>query len=285
MRGPERCASFQRSRSERSSSLPAGRHCIALGSVAAIFSAASTTRRGATASAFAADRASSRCGTTLGGATAQRLDPGPEAVQVADGGRLGGLLAELLERLVDLAHREVRAVQAGLEQADLRAQLQVPAHVERQRLLGGDTREPPDDALTSGLRTYTLPSSATRPRLVSRSEGVALGAAARSRGGARRRRRRTRSRTRPRFRARASRAKGWSQQRPFCSDVASSAGSSGVASRCGRLIVAGFVDPVGEGSRRLGRCVLGRGRSSGRFVGRRVVGGVLSRWRPKMWSP
>src|SRR5690606_16666510 len=57
-------------------------------------------------------------GTALGGAATQRLDPGPEAVQVTDGGRLGRLVAELLERLVDLPDREVRAVEAGLEQTD-----------------------------------------------------------------------------------------------------------------------------------------------------------------------
>src|SRR5690606_8037723 len=90
-------------------------------------------------------------GAPLGRAAAQRLDAGAQAVQVADSGRLRRLLAELLERLVDLAHRQVGALQTGLEQADLRREVQVPAHVQRQGLRRADAGELADDALARRL--------------------------------------------------------------------------------------------------------------------------------------
>src|SRR5690606_29920137 len=103
--------------------------------------------------------------------TAQRVDPRPQPVEVAHRGRLRGLLREARERLVDLLDGQVRAREAGLEERDLRLQVEVAAHVQRERLLGADAGELADGALA---------------RLLADVDGAVLVHAAERRGGLRR---------------------------------------------------------------------------------------------------
>src|SRR5690606_18193652 len=74
-----------------------------------------------------------------------------QGLQVADGGRLRELLAQVLQGGVDLLDREVRGTEARLEERDLRVEVRVPAHVERQGLVGGGAWVLADGALVLAL--------------------------------------------------------------------------------------------------------------------------------------
>src|SRR5690606_33325105 len=71
-------------------------------------------------------------GAALGGDLAQPLEPGTQPREVTDGRGLGGLLGELLERLVDLLDRQVGRAEPRLEKADLGVEVEEAAHVEAQ---------------------------------------------------------------------------------------------------------------------------------------------------------
>ena len=76
-----------------------------------------------------------------------RLDGG----DVAHHGRFGGLLGQGLERVVDLTVLDVGGLQTVGEQVQLGLQIQIPACVQRQRLLHGGVRELADLAFGIAL--------------------------------------------------------------------------------------------------------------------------------------
>src|SRR5699024_10851078 len=80
-------------------------------------------------------------GATLGGTLAEPVEARTQAGEVADRGGLCEVLREACDRLVDLLDREVGGTEPGLEERDLRLDLEETTHVESHGLLGAHAGE------------------------------------------------------------------------------------------------------------------------------------------------
>jgi hypothetical protein len=88
---------------------------------------------------------------TRGRHGAQRLDAGPQAVEVSDCCRLGDLVAQLGEGRVDLLGGELGGAEACLEERDLGLEVEEATDVEGDRLVRGDSGELAHGALSGSL--------------------------------------------------------------------------------------------------------------------------------------